>query len=191
MLDLATWRVAFSSNLEAGLADIPAEMNALHAFFARNGIRGGWRKVGEVLDISGAYARELAQGIKPISRDLTERWLLETGRYRMMYEVSACPDCGGLHADRCYGKRITTVPACPDCGQAHTGRCHGKPVVQVVVLAPGERVTTEPTTAPKRVRRPSAGIGGLRPETRAAHDARRRALGLTWDAYLRGLLEDA
>lgn len=31
-------------------------------------------------------------------------------------------------------------------------------------------------------------IGGLLPETRAAHEMRRRAAGLTWDEYLRGLL---
>lgn len=46
-------------------------------------------------------------------------------------------------------------------------------------------------TAASRARRNSAAIGGLRLETRAAHDARRRAAGQTWDAYLSRLLEDA
>jgi len=46
-----------------------------------------------------------------------------------------------------------------------------------------------PVTSDRRARRPVVAIGGLRPETRAAHEARRRALGLTWDAYLGQLLE--
>jgi len=35
------------------------------------------------------------------------------------------------------------IPACPGCdGEPHTGNCHGQPVAAVVVLMPGQRVTT-------------------------------------------------
>lgn len=59
----------------------------------------------------------------------------------------------------------------------------------VTTVAPAGNVTG--VTPPRRARRQSAAIGGLRAETRAAHDARRRAAGMTWDAYLGKLLEDA
>jgi len=37
--------------------------------------------------------------------------------------------------------KVYQLPECPSCGGApHTGDCHGKKIVQVVVLAPGERV---------------------------------------------------
>ena len=36
-----------------------------------------------------------------------------------------------------------SIPACPGCdGEPHTGNCHGQPVAAVVVLTPGQRVTT-------------------------------------------------
>lgn len=34
------------------------------------------------------------------------------------------------------------VPPCPDCGSVHHARCNGRPVAAVVVLTPGQRVTT-------------------------------------------------
>jgi hypothetical protein len=103
-------------------------MTALHAYFANSGIRGGWRKVGSVLGVSGAYARELARGEKSLTPAATVKWLSFTGRYREMYEV----------------------PACPDCGSVHTGRCHGKEATDVVVLAEGERVVKRAAKPRKR-----------------------------------------
>lgn len=36
-----------------------------------------------------------------------------------------------------------SIPACPGCnGEPHTGSCNGQPVAAVVVLSPGQRVTT-------------------------------------------------
>ena len=36
-----------------------------------------------------------------------------------------------------------SIPACPGCnGEPHTGSCNGRPVAAVVVLTPGQRVTT-------------------------------------------------
>jgi hypothetical protein len=48
-----------------------------------------------------------------------------------------------------------------------------------------------PVTRPLAARSPRVAIGGLRPATRAALDARRRAAGLTWDGYLARLSAEA
>jgi hypothetical protein len=112
------WRVAFCSNLQDGLLDIPVELQALHAKFGEMRLPGGWRKVGSILGISGAYARELALREKPLTTELIERWLLFTGRVRRYREVLACPDCG----------------------DAHTGRCHGKPVTRVQIISAKPRI---------------------------------------------------
>jgi hypothetical protein len=70
--------------------------------------------VGNILGISGAYARELAYRKKPLNRQLVERWLMFTGEMQRTHVVNACPDCAGVH----------------------TGRCHGRPVARVVCVKP-------------------------------------------------------
>lgn len=78
------------------------------------------------------------------------------------------------------------MPACPSCGGAHVlADCHGAPVAEIVALAPDERIVKRRPPRPRR----TTGIGGLHPETRARHDARRRANGQTWEAYLTWLDE--
>jgi hypothetical protein len=64
-------------------------------------------------------------------------------------------------------------------------------IARPVATADGAEADVTPVTPASRARRVSAAIGGLRIETRAAHDARRRAAGLTWDAYLSALLDDS
>ena len=77
------------------------------------------------------------------------------------------------------------IAPCPTCGGVHiAGDCGGRPVIAVVTLAPGEVVTQRNGHAAQRERAPRVGIGGLKPETRAKLDARRKAKGWTWDEYL-------
>jgi hypothetical protein len=119
--DYGSWRVAFCSLLKDGLTDIPSEMQALHAYFAQNGIRGGWRKVGSVLGVSGAYARELAYKTKPLNHEVIVKWLSFTGRYRQMVVSKPCPSC--LAQGRgavIHGEGVD---------------CHGKPVARVVIVS--------------------------------------------------------
>ena len=83
---------------------------------------------------------------------------------------------------------LMEVAACPDCGEAHVGRCYNKQVIQVVVLAPGERVTAHPDPEPKRVaspRKPRRPYWRpcLPPEFESVADARRQELGLTWAEF--------
>lgn len=54
-------------NVQAGLL-------ALYNGF-RQRERGGWREVGQLLDISGAYARQLAEGQRAITPKIARRYL--------------------------------------------------------------------------------------------------------------------
>jgi hypothetical protein len=90
---------------------------------------GGWRAVGQKIGCSGAYARQLAMGTKPITPEIAGDWLIVTGWQVKRHEVDACPDCGDVH----------------------TGRCNGNPVAAVVTLAPGETVRI--TNGTKRQRK--------------------------------------
>lgn len=101
-----------------GLLDIPAQMQAFYTELRESEAGGGWREVGEKAGISGAYARMIAYGERPLTPDVASRWM---GKVDFVETVR--------------------VPACPSCGGAHVlADCHGTPVAAVVALAPGESV---------------------------------------------------
>lgn len=116
-----------SNRVQSDLPAFQAGLNELH------GATGSWREVGLALGKSASYAMRVARGDLAPSLEAVASW----EEYRT-------------------GKVLRTmeVPACPDCGDVHTGRCHGKQVIQVVVLAPGERVTAAPEPAPKQAGKP-------------------------------------
>ncbi len=145
------------------MPDMPTQMWAVYEEMKQRRERGGWRAVGRLMKVSGAYARQLARGEKPITPTLARAWLEGTQQIT----------------------QTAIAPVCPDCGNVHTGRCHGKPVAAVVCLAPDETVRP---VAKRRRSRATVGIGGLHPEVRAAHDARRN--GKTWNQYLADMLQE-
>lgn len=126
--------VALRSFSMAGIADVSAEISAFYAEFCAKKGQGGWRRVGRFLGVSGAYARELANGDKPITEDIARTWLTKSGEIHAIIEVQVCPSCGGDHG-------LTGIPD-----------CHGRPVVAVVTLAPGE-VVRQNGHAPRKPRK--------------------------------------
>jgi hypothetical protein len=78
---------------------------------------GGWRSVGNAIGKSGAYARQLATGKRPVTKKVAAAWASKSGWVCKTVEVPSCPDCGSVHHARCNG---------------HAGA--------VVVLAAGETV---------------------------------------------------
>lgn len=123
--------VALRSFSMAGIADVSAEISAFYAEFCSGKGQGGWRRVGRFLGVSGAYARQLANGEKPITEDIARTWLTKSGEIHAIIEVQVCPSCGGDHG-------LTGIPD-----------CHGRPVVAVVTLAPGEVVARNGHAASK------------------------------------------
>lgn len=117
--------VALRSFSAAGIADVSAEISAFYAEFCSGKGQGGWRRVGRFLGVSGAYARQLANGEKPITEDIARTWLTKSGEIHAIIEVQVCPSCGGDHG-------LTGIPD-----------CHNNPVAAVVTLAPGEVVTQQ------------------------------------------------
>jgi hypothetical protein len=67
------------SILQGRIADASAEIDALYASRERKGLPGGWRYIGELLGVSGAYARQLATGKRNMTPELARKWLLATG----------------------------------------------------------------------------------------------------------------
>ena len=105
-------------------ADVQREISTFYADFCSGKGRGGWRKVGHVIGVSGAYARQLANGERPVTVDIARDWLVNAERIIPIAEVQVCPSC----LDN--GK--IEVHNVADCG--------GRAVASVVALAPGERV---------------------------------------------------
>lgn len=96
--------------------DIRKHLQWLYDDFCSKPGHGGWRSVGLSIGISGAYARQIALGQKPVTPSIAEKWLIAYG----------------------FEPRREWVPVCPDCGKVHNGgRCNGKPVE--VVLRPQRR----------------------------------------------------
>ena len=105
------------------MPDMPTQMWAVYEEMKQRRERGGWRAVGRLMKVSGAYARQLARGEKPITPTLARAWLEGTQQIT----------------------QTAIAPVCPDCGNVHTGRCHGKPVAAVVCLAPDEQCDPLPS----------------------------------------------
>jgi hypothetical protein len=49
-------------------------MTVLHEKMTRAGV-GGWREIGKLIGVSGAYARMLAQETRPLTPKLVALWL--------------------------------------------------------------------------------------------------------------------
>lgn len=113
------------------MPDMPTQMWAVYEEMKQRRERGGWRAVGRLMKVSGAYARQLARGEKPITPTLARAWLEGTQQIT----------------------QTTIAPVCPDCGSVHTGRCHNRPVAAVVCLADGE--TVRPVAKPRSPRKPA------------------------------------
>lgn len=88
---------------------------------------GGWRAVGKAIGKSGAYARQIALGDKPVTRKVAAAWKAKSG----------------------WVYKTTEVPLCPDCGSVHHARCNGNGG-EAVVLAPGETVRRQGTQRKRR-----------------------------------------
>lgn len=144
------------------MPDMPTQMWAVYEEMKQRRERGGWRAVGRLMKVSGAYARQLARGEKPITPTLARAWLEGTQQIT----------------------QTAIAPVCPDCGNVHTGRCHGKPVAAVVTLAPGETVVQAQPARRKRVVTGKV-TGRMDDDDYAWHNARRAELGLTWRGYMK------
>ena len=95
--------------------DVRAEIERLHDDLSRKRGSGGWRAVGDLLGVSGAYARQLARGDRPITPAVVEAWLVATHRRPRLVETPACPDCGVVHnGGRCNGQPVTVRLVRPD-----------------------------------------------------------------------------
>ena len=103
---------------------IPSEMQAFYREIASKSKGGGWRAVGAKIGKSGAYARQIAEGQKPVTEEIAVAWMMSNGWEPKTYAYPPCPGCGG---------------------EPHVARegCHGQPVAAVAVLAPGQTVTTQ------------------------------------------------
>ena len=55
--------------------DIASQMMAYYREIASRRGGGGWRSVGEKIGYSGAYARQIAMGAKPVTPDIAGDWL--------------------------------------------------------------------------------------------------------------------
>lgn len=101
--------------------NVRAEMQAFYKETASKSKGGGWRAVGAKIGKSGAYARQIAEGQKPVTEEIAVAWMLSNGWEPKTYSYPPCPGCGG---------------------EPHVARdgCNGNGGV-AVVLAPGDRVT--------------------------------------------------
>jgi hypothetical protein len=59
-----------------GITDVRAEMLAFYKQRHSKRGGGGWRALGEMIGVSGSYARELALGEKPLTPDIAAAWLM-------------------------------------------------------------------------------------------------------------------
>jgi hypothetical protein len=100
---------------------VQGEMMAFYREIASLEDGGGWRAVGNAIGKSGAYARQLATGKRPVTKKVAAAWASKSGWVCKTVEVPVCPIHGVVH----------------DAGPCTTD----KPVVAVVVLGDGERVT--------------------------------------------------
>lgn len=97
--------------------------------------------------------RELAQKVLLVAHDRLRTWeavalfygLSKAAAHRIANDNTYRPSKGMLNviidAGLPMGRRVWIDP-CPDCGSVHHARCNGQPVAAVVVLTPGQRVTT-------------------------------------------------
>lgn len=125
--------------------DIRNEMNrAYNAFFSRSG-NGGWRGLGETIGVSGAYARQVALGEKPVTLSIAEAWLISNGWKPPQKVATCCPTCAKNGNYIIHGEGLD---------------CNGKPVSSVACLAPGETVKPAPRrkTTRRRYWRPTLPI---------------------------------
>jgi hypothetical protein len=115
--------------------DVRNEMKTFYQETASKSKGGGWRAVGEKIGKSGAYARQIVNGQRPVTEEIAVAWMLSNG----------------------WHQRLIPVPACPDCGSVHHARCNGNGG-HAVVLAPGETVRRPGQSKPRsKVRRPWMG----------------------------------
>lgn len=75
-----------------------------------------------MLGVSGAYARQLALGNRPITPLIAEAWLIATHRKPKTIQAVPCPTCGIVHGEGL------------DCGGAEG---------DVVWVKPGQRVVKQ------------------------------------------------
>lgn len=61
------------------LSDIAEQMMAYYQDIASHRGGGGWRAVGEKIGCSGAYARQIAMGAKPVTLDIAGEWIVAMG----------------------------------------------------------------------------------------------------------------
>ena len=106
---------------------VQGEMMAFYLEIASLENGGGWRSVGNAIGKSGAYARQLATGKRPVTKKVAAAWASKSGWVCKTVEVPACPDCGSVHHARCNGNAGTAV-----------------------VLAPGETVRRPGQSKPRR-----------------------------------------
>ena len=99
---------------------VQGEMMAFYRETASLEDGGGWRAVGNAIGKSGAYARQLATGKRPVTKKVATAWAAKSGWVCKTVSVPVCPIHGVVH----------------DAGPCATD----KPVAAVVVLAPGETV---------------------------------------------------
>ena len=130
---------SFCSLARNGLADIPAEMRALYEYQKINRIAGGWRRIGDLLGVSGAYARQLAYGEKKLTPALIRMWLISTHGIQDMVLVATCPDCGAVHTGRCHGREVKVVPV----GKPRARRRYFRPCLPVELRGAYEQWRSE------------------------------------------------
>lgn len=59
--------------------NIRSEINAFYKETASKSKGGGWRAVGNKIGKSGAYARQVALGKKPLTDEIAVAWMLSNG----------------------------------------------------------------------------------------------------------------
>ncbi len=83
--------------------DVRSEMQAFYKETASKSKGGGWRAVGEKIGKSGAYARQIVNGQRPVTEEIAVAWMLSNGWHQRLIPVPPCPDCGSVHHARCNG----------------------------------------------------------------------------------------
>lgn len=125
--------------------DIATQMMTFYQKTASKRGGGGWRTVGQMIGCSGAYARQLAMGKKPMTASVAGEWMIATGELPRLVEVEPCPIHGIPHV---------------------AGPCsQDGPVVAVVTLAPGETVRKAPRQPAPELARIMRAFSKLQPQS--------------------------
>lgn len=96
--------------------NVRAEMQAFYKETASKSKGGGWRAVGAKIGKSGAYARQIAEGQKPVTEEIAVAWMLSNGWEPKTYSYPPCPGCGGephVAREGCNGNGGTAIVLAP------------------------------------------------------------------------------